>query len=320
MVHNPEDEPVVEQAKTAGPPLPYRANRTGLRTDKLPPPPLHRAIEGGTAQETGIIQGTTKAKPSLPPRLPPRRNSSNLTSPVTSSPPPPTYDSIVEEPKSAGSTYLSQGAVDRLGKAGISVPGLGIGQSTGAVPIDQSQSKTSPSSQLQGIQNRFSRMNSSPTSTSPPPISPPQGTTLAQKQSALRAAQAFHKDPSSVSLADAQSAASTANNFRERHQEQITAGAQKANSWNKKYNITGKVNSFLEQQASPAQQSTQQQALQEAAPQSPRNASQAVLTPDLSNRKPPPPPPPKKPSGMHGQGMGGQTPPPVPLGTKPSFG
>jgi hypothetical protein len=43
------------------------------------------------------------------------------------------------------------------------------------------------------------------------------------------------------------------------------------------------------------------------------------------SRKPPPPPPPKKPAGMHGNanalgGSGGVvSPPPVPLGTKPSY-
>jgi hypothetical protein len=107
-------------------------------------------------------------------------------------------------------------------------------------------------------------------------------------------------------MADARSAASTANNFRERHQDQITAGAQKANTWNKKFNVTGRVNSFLEKQASPGQE-------QPPATQSPAVDSPSPQIAALSGRKPPPPPPPKKPAGMH-------APPPVPLGTKPSFG
>jgi hypothetical protein len=178
------------------------------------------------------------------------------------------------------------------------------------------------------LESRFCRINSSssPTPTSPsdaPAQATNQGTTLAQKQTALKTAQSFNKDPSSVSLSDAKSAASTANNFRERHHEQISAGAQKANSWNKKYNITGRMNSFLEQQSAPAQQ--QQTQTQQPTPpvvqsQSP-SLSTATPMPDLGHRKAPPPPPPKKPSGMHGQAMaGGQAPPPVPLGTKPSFG
>jgi hypothetical protein len=126
---------------------------------------------------------------------------------------------------------------------------------------------------------------------------------MEQKQEAFRTAQNFHKDPSSVSMADAKSAASTANNFRARHQDQIAAGAQKANGWNKKYNVTGRVNSFLEKQASPVSEQ----------PPSEVQAPLGSPTPANINRKPPPPPPPKKPSGMH-------APPPVPLGTKPSFG
>jgi len=140
---------------------------------------------------------------------------------------------------------------------------------------------------------------------SPKPETPPtEGTTFEQKQAAFKTAQNLHKDPSSVTLADAQSAASTANNFRARHQEQISAGAQKANTWNKKFNVTGRVNNFLEKQASPVTE--QPPPIQPVSP-APSDVSA------LSARKPPPPPPPKKPAGMH-------APPPVPLGTKPSFG
>src|ERR1700704_2206754 len=31
-----------EEVKPAAPPLPYRADRTGLKTNHLPPPPVHR--------------------------------------------------------------------------------------------------------------------------------------------------------------------------------------------------------------------------------------------------------------------------------------
>ncbi len=286
---------------------------------------MHRAVEHDreAAQETGLAQGPPKPKPSLPPRLPPRSNSSNLASALASSSPPPTYESVVDESKPAGNTYIDQQAADRLSKAGISVPGLGIGQSDKTNSTERSQSESSPTCHLNELQSRFSRMNK--TSTLPQPSSSPvstQGTTLAQKQAAVKTAQSFHKDPSSVSLTDARSAASTANSFRERHQEQISAGAQKANSWNKKLNITGRVNSFLEQQASPAQSPQGQQPSPPVAPNpSPSPTQPAATTPDLSNRRPPPPPPPKKPSGLHGQATGGgQAPPPVPLGTKPSFG
>ena len=336
-VHHLDTSEADETAKPAGPPVPYRANRTGLKTDHLPPPPIHRAAEvgDGPKHDLGTALGPSVSKPSLPPRLPPRSNSSNPASPISNSPSPPAYDSVVEKPKRATNTYINQDAVTRLGKAGISVPGFGIGQSNKTNPKSPTESPSSPPSQLNDIQSRFPRMNKS--STSPPlPSSPPapsQGTTLAQKQAAIKTAQSFHKDPTSVSLTDAQTAANTANNFRERHQEQISAGAQKANTWNKKYNITGRMNSFLEQQSTPPdqpQQSNQQGQTHNQQPAAqpahlPNPTPTAVTaTPDLNHRKaPPPPPPPKKPSSMLRQAMSSSSelaPPPVPLGTKPSFG
>ena len=310
-----------KQVKLAGPPVPYRANRTGSKPDHLPPPPIQRAVDGdggrdgGIAQETGIAQGPPRSKPS-PPRLPPRTNSSKLADPVLDSPSPPTYGSVVDNDRSAANTYINQEAANRLGKAGISVPGFGIGQRDKTIPKEQAQSLSSPKFQLNELQTRISDTTSNPVSSSP--SAPSQGTTIAEKQAAVNVAQSFHKDPSSVSVADAQSAANVANNFRERHQEQINAGAEKAKSWNKKYNITGRMNSFLEQQASPTQpEQTQQPAPQQAQNRSP---TQSAVTPDLTSRKAPPPPP-RKPSGMQGHAMGGgQAPPPVPLGTKPSFG
>jgi hypothetical protein len=272
---NQEDEEV----KPAAPPLPYRADRAGLKTAAPTP---------------------AKAKPSVPPRLPSRKESNDVVSPVTSIPPPPAYEATTE-PAAPTESGLNQSAVIRLGKAGISVPGLGIGESN-PWKTERSSSNTSvptpaPESQVGELQSRFARLNSaSPKSEAVPA----EGTTFAQKQAALKTAQDFHKDPSSVTLADAQSAASTANNFRQRHQEQISAGAQKANAWNKKFNVTGRVNNFLEKQVSPA------------AEQPPPAPVVNQDHQDLSNRKPPPPPP-KKPAGFHG-------PPPVPLGTKPSFG
>jgi hypothetical protein len=337
-VHGTQEAEVEEQVTSTKPPAPCKADRTDLKTCHVLPPPILRPVDadGQTPQETGVAQATPKPKPSLPPRLPPRSTSSSLTSPVTTSPPPP-YEPVVDESKPAGKTHLNQGAVDRLGKAGISVSAFNIGQSSKAPTSGRAQSTSSPTSQLNELQSRFCRMNTTSASSQPaadeppPPLrGPAQGTSLAQKQSALKTAQSFHKDPSSVSLADAQSAATTANNFPDRHQDQIASGTQKASSWNKRYNLTGKMNSFLEQQTEPAKQEqapTQQPVPQTGQGSSPTPAIQGTGTPDLRNRKPPPPPPPKKPSGMHGLVMGtgggdggGQAAPPVPLGTKPSFG
>lgn len=310
-----EQEAEAEAARQAGPPLPYRADRTGLKTDHLPPPPVHRAIAQNA--NNGSSQAAPKPRPSLPPRLPSRKDSS--TNGSTSSLPivqPPTYEAAAQQqsplpaqknvqPPTQSNSWLNQGAASRLGKAGVSVPGFGIGESN---PWKSETSKTTTpppvatnNSGLGELHTRFAKMNSGVAAS---PQSPPAvGTTFEQKQAAFKTAQNFHKDPSSVTMADAQSAASTANNFRARHQEQISAGAQKANGWNKKYNVTGRVNSFLEKQASPVSEQ----------PPADLPATVASQTPANINRKPPPPPPPKKPSGMH-------APPPVPLGTKPSFG
>ena len=309
-----------EEEKPKAPPLPYRADRTGLQTSHLPPPPVHRAVaEEKAAQTTGTTATASKAKPKPPPRLPSRGQSTDTvaTSSTAEPLPPPAYEAVSRASTSsstaaapASNGFLNQSAVNRLGKAGVSVPSLGIGESN---PWKNERSPptaatTSPApSQMSELQARFSRMSASPGSpqTQAQAQSPPaEGTTLEQKQAAMNTAANFHKDPSSVTLADAQSAASTANNFRQRHQEQISAGAQKANTWNKKFNVTGKVNNFLEKQASP---------VTEQPPAGPLNSPSPGVSDPLAGRKPPPPPPPKKPAGMH-------APPPVPIGTKPSFG
>lgn len=294
-----------EEVKPAAPPLPYRADRTGLKTSHLPPPPVHRAIaEQSSSTATVAASAAPKVKPSVPPRLPSRKESNDVVPSVASihhQQPPPAYEAAPEQ-AAATEGGLNQNAVDRLGKAGISVPSLGIGESK-PWKTERSSSNTpvptpTSESQVNELQSRFARLNSA----SPKQEAvPAEGTTFAQKQAAFKTAQDFHKDPSSVTLADAHGAASTANNFRQRHQEQISAGAQKANTWNKKFNVTGRVNNFLEKQASPAAEQPPPAPVVNQSPQ------------DLSNRKPPPPPPPKKPAGFHG-------PPPVPLGTKPSFG
>lgn len=310
-----EQEAEAEAARRAGPPLPYRADRTGLKTDHLPPPPVHRAI--AQSANKGTSEAVPKPRPNLPPRLPSRKDSS--TNESTSSLPiaqPPVFEAAAPQPQpipvqhpvqptAQSNSWLNQGAANRLGKAGISVPGLGIGESN---PWKSETSKTtSPppvatnNSGLSELQTRFAKMNSGIATS--PQTAPAEGTTFEQKQAAFKTAQNFHKDPSTVTMADAQSAASTANNFRARHQDQISAGAQKANGWNKKFNVTGRVNSFLEKQASPVSEQ----------PSAEVPATVTSPTPANINRKPPPPPTPKKPSGMH-------APPPVPLGTKPSFG
>ncbi|KAL9116197.1 MAG: hypothetical protein Q9227_000568 [Pyrenula ochraceoflavens] len=289
--------------KPAPPPAPYKMDTTGLSTKNLLPPPTHHAVKDN---ETSLSPGqSTPSKPKLPPRLPPRKSASSGSDPGSA---PPSYESIASTPESQSqhtTGFVNQSAVSRLGKAGVNVSGLGIGQQSNPWKNERSQSSTSNASdkpQFNELQSRFAQMKrpSSQENASSPAS---EGTTFAQKQQALQTAQNFQKDPSSVSLADAKSAASTANNFRERHNEQITAGAQRANSWNKKYNITGRMNNFLEKQSSPTNDAP--------------NQSSTPTNMEAYGRKPPPPPVPNKKPDMHASQQGVQSPPPVPLGTKP---
>ena len=118
------------------------------------------------------------------------------------------------------------------------------------------------------------------------------------------------------------------NDFRAQHQEKINTASRRASDLNKKYNVTGRLNNFLEKHTSPTASPTAEQAqpatLQQPVAAGGVNGAAAAgaggvgvgASPEMSAsiaRKPPPPPPPKKPAGMH-------APPPVPLGTRPSLG
>ena len=317
--------------KPAPPAIPYRANTTGLSTTGLPKPPVRRLEDG---EQSATASPTTKAKPSLPPRLPPRQNSH----PTANAPsPPPDYNSATQKVP-AQDQYLNQGALGRLGKAGVSVPGLGIGAgregqigkgssqvsnpwSNGSISNAPSASSptTTHSPSITGLQSRFGAMTTSPTPSSPnEPPAPSQGTSFAQKQAALRTASQFRNDPSSISLSDARSSAATANNFRERHGEQVATGWKGANALNKKYDVANRVNGIAGQNgnASPVREdgpitmrdNTASPAGGESIPASPwaNETSQSAF------RKAPPPPPVKR----MGTGSSG-APPPVPMGSKP---
>lgn len=286
------EEEEEEAART--PRGPYRIDTTGLSTSHLPPPPGRRdGADGRLAilPPPGVTRSKPPGPPGLPPRLPPRTNSSPLT-------PPPQYNSEPDAHKG----ILNQGALSRLGAAGVSVPGLGIEGKRQPLPPPTPPSRSPAQSngpQLSELQSRFSKLS---TSTSSPTESPAAGTTWAQKQAALKTASSFRDDPSSVSLSDARAAANTANNFRERHGEQVKAGYQSANRLNTKYGIADKVQSY----AGDAQDAGN--------PQIELRDNTAPLS-VLGKKKPPPPPPAKKPS-LGGMAKGG-APPPIPLSTKP---
>ncbi|KAI4907985.1 uncharacterized protein J4E92_011030 [Alternaria infectoria] len=288
-------------------PGPYRPDTTGLSTAHLPKPPAFRP---GAA--TPPTAGAAKPKPSLPPRppLPPRQNSN----PDEFAPaPPPTYNEATQEARPEQGV-LNQGALGRLGQAGVSVSGFGIGRTASppvppranpSPPVPPRQNSSSravlpppapPSrgSQMNELQSRFASM-SGPKSPAAPPAT---GTSWADKQAALRTASSLRDDPSKVSASDLKGAASTANNFQQRHGDQVASGWKSANSINQKYGIAGKMNNLASSSASPgpAQSSSQ--------------SSAGGL-----GKKAPPPPPPKKKELSDGSGE----PPPIPLSSKPKF-
>lgn len=293
-----------EEATTRrGPPVPYRADTTGLTTNNLPKPPIRR-LGNGIPPESSSANSTARAKPkpALPPRLPPRQGKPALEQHAS---PPPPYSISPPPPATTADTGVNQGALKRLGAAGISVPNFGIGGGSGeSNPWQNQQSfnkETTTSdksmnqgSQINDLQSRFSKISTK----SPTAETPSQGTTLAQKQAALKTASSFRNDPSSVSLADAKTTVSTANNFRERHGDQVADGLKKSNDLNKKYNLMGKFNSYTSDGTNRPET---------------EDASTAVASDlnDASKRKPPPPPP--KRSG----GGSASSPPPIPLASKP---
>ncbi|KAL5354751.1 hypothetical protein ACLOAV_000840 [Pseudogymnoascus australis] len=277
---------------------PYRRDTTGLSTSHLPPPPGRRERADGAAP-------ALKAKPSLPPRLPPRQNENpgHYTPP-----PPPAYHEATSEPP-AHRGLLNQGSLSRLGAAGVNVPGFDIGPKTTEPapkpppPIPSRKStladqSSSHDTRVNALQSRFSQMG-----TSSPKEPAAKGTTWAEKQAALKTASSFRDNPSSVSFSDARNATSTFNNFRERHGTQVASGLKSANALNSKYGIADKVASHN----APSKQVE------------PEYDHGPILMEDktvIPAKKPPPPPPKKKPGlGAHVDNSGG--PPPIPLASKP---
>lgn len=272
-----------------------------------------------------------KPKPSVPPRLPARAPSNpNLSD---SSHPPPAYDAVARDPPSHAPASSHQGAISRLGKAGVSVPGLGIGEKTNrdnGASQDPSPSTQSPNgrSQVNELQNRFKKMSPSSPNNNSATTTPTEGTTTAQKQDALRTARTFHQDPSSVSSTDARNTASTASNFRERHSEQIATGKEhmatgrkKLSGLNEKYGISKRINGFMGDgdQSSSADQPAAggNRPPPPVPPSHPNSANEdqysPVDQPSARNRRPPPVPPPHPNSSSHTAApLNNRKPPPPP--------
>ncbi|KAI5777903.1 hypothetical protein EDC01DRAFT_381022 [Geopyxis carbonaria] len=175
---------------------------------------------------------------------------------------------------------VNVGALDRLGRAGVSVPGF--------EPVGRGTTMPPPPPRPSTLGDRLGGMalnsNSQP---------PSQGTTMEEKKAAAITANKFYKDPSSVSFKDARAAAGTARNFQQRHGDQVASGMKTANR--------------LGLSAGILPPPTQREG-----PPSPPVRSAGPLPPVLGKRPPPPPPPKKKPA-LPTKG----TPPPVPVSNRP---
>lgn len=310
----PEPEPEEERP----PPQPYRKDTTGLSTAHLPPPPGRRDGADRRAPAPPIAPRAppqTKPKPSLPPRLPPRQTE-HVDEHTPAAPPP--YSLEAEPPAHQG--ILNQGAMNRLGAAGVSVPGFDIAPSPSpplparrqaAAPPPPAPAAKPSTPQLGELQSRFAKFStSSPEGQQLEPTSAGQGTTWAQKQAALKTASSFRNDPSSVSFSDARAAASIANNFRERHGAQVATGLQSANNINNKYGLADKAAAYGAGTGAP----------QSRAPEQVRDYSNGMnldgQAHSTASKKAPPPPPKKRPDLVGTQKDSGP-PPPIPISSKP---
>ncbi|EED22316.1 conserved hypothetical protein [Talaromyces stipitatus ATCC 10500] len=292
ITHEPEQ---VEEP--APPPLPYRANRTGINIEHLPPPPVRRTESPANSTHAPASQ----PRPHLPPRLPTRNTT---TSP---SPPPPPYS------EADRSIEMNQGSVSRLEQAGVSVPALGIGRR------DSDQSATvqrGMNNQVNELQTRFAKM-STPGSQTPQSLQSPIPIERPTSQ------RGFDSNTSTASRTDTRPSPlpSTTSTFRQRSNEHIETGKQKLAAFNQKHRITERINSYFEEQ--PPLKASQ------GAPQPPPPPPHPNLSRQSSNidievlnkRKPPPPPPPAKKPNLKSTPVNGgaesPSPPPLPLGTKP---
>lgn len=171
---------------------PYKADTTGLRTDNLPAPPVKRdghppapapTPRGNTMSSSPPVpQRQPQARAAPVPTLPPRMNDH----PDKYTPPPPPSYGEATKPVPQVPAALTAAAVTRLGQAGVSVPGFGIGSKS----TDGQQSPTSSQGhigQLSELQQRFARMKPASDAETPTPASP--------TSTNAAAAAAAHKKP-----------------------------------------------------------------------------------------------------------------------------
>ncbi|KAI0155078.1 hypothetical protein GGR52DRAFT_224935 [Hypoxylon sp. FL1284] len=255
---------------------PYKVDTTGLSTSHLPPPPPRR--DSPDRQQPLAPPPYSAAKPSgppsLPPRLPPRGGNASPTQTQS------TGDG--SHRPGAGDGYLNQGAVNRLGAAGLSVPGLGIGKTSTSATAPPPRSPTA---------------GASPT--------PQQGsTTWAEKRAAVETASSLRKDSSTWSPAEVRAADTAACELRQKYGGKVAEGMLAAGGLRQERFVGGS-----------------ERGTSSTTPMSTYAASPAPQIADVVAKKkpmPPPPPPPKK-KHLAGAASDGDVPPPVPVATKPSF-
>ncbi|MCJ1249120.1 hypothetical protein MMC30_006343 [Trapelia coarctata] len=347
QLKNPRNAEAGPEEAPSPPPVPFRADRTGLDTAALLTPPTYRPNRDVSPDSPGAFAGA-KPKPSLPPRLPPRRNS-ELSQGVSLLEPP--SSSAALQPRS----ILNQSALNRLGSAGVSVPGLDIGrQPEAAMPeVSSHNAALQPQSILNksamdrlgsagvsvpgfgigrqpGAENSWQDEPSSTTNrTASPTSTRPEGAN--ELQSKFAKLSTHITPPSSPSqgttFAEKQAAFKTANAFRN-NPSSITLADGK--------NAVSTANNFRERHGDQVAAGWQSASglnkkygiankISGLAPDTAGASCPSAPSPladpgasscSPSNVKKPPPPPPKRIGGLTSKASQA---PPVPQGTKPKF-
>ncbi|KAK6505933.1 hypothetical protein TWF506_010863 [Arthrobotrys conoides] len=314
-------EPVVQEEEVPQP-RGFQANTTGLSASGLPAPP--KRVFGTTPGLPPPLSG--RPTPPLPSRRePPPLPGRQPTNSIRTHDKPPSSLTVT----SSGATTSHLSASERLGRAGVSVPSLGIGTGLPSLPARNVPTPPSggiskpPTTSIGELPSRISGPNTSSvfSSVASPADTPTGGTSWAQKQAALTTMSQARKDPTSISFSDATAAAKTADNFRQRHGDQVVKGYQQAEA-------AGLVDN-------PVRNKLVEHGALKGGPQSKWGGSASsisktspIYSSDVSNvpkggasslelvsvagkKKPPPPPKPKARETLN------SPPPPIPLSTKP---
>ncbi|KAF3165673.1 hypothetical protein TWF106_001177 [Orbilia oligospora] len=305
-------------------PRSFKVNTTGLSTSGLPEPPK-RAFGTASGLPLPLLSRPTPPLPnrSQPPPLPGRQPSNSVGTQDN----PPRLPSTVTGLGAASSTLSASG---RLGRAGVSVPGLGIGVESPSLPLRSVPTPPSrgasriPTTSIGEPSGWFAGPKSSSASSSvdSPAEASAGGTTWAQKQAALTTISQARKDPTSISFSDATAVAKTAGNFHQRHGDQVAKGYRQLetaglvdNSVRNKLAEHGTLNDGPQPKwgdsASRISKASSKHSLD--VPSTTQGGTGSLELVSAAGKKKPPPPP-SKPKAL---GNPNSPPPPIPLSTKP---